>query len=164
MSRLTCGHIQHLYSWWWVRLSPETCRVKPLRRIKTQLVQLVGLISLLGKLLLVFIAASMQSPLRWYIGKFSNYIWTISWYLLYFFLNVLPKSTTYNILLIRSRVNRFGGRELHYHLYVLLISKTEVTYVWTCRTNIILYSSISYLTRWSCTVKQLWSATQASWW
>jgi len=30
-----------------VRLSPETCRVKPLRRIKTQLLHLVGLISLL---------------------------------------------------------------------------------------------------------------------
>ena len=27
------GHIQHMYSWWWVELSPETCRVKPLRRI-----------------------------------------------------------------------------------------------------------------------------------
>ena len=26
-------HIQHIYSWWWVELSPETCRVKPLRRI-----------------------------------------------------------------------------------------------------------------------------------
>ena len=23
-----------MYSWWWVRLLPETCRVKPLRRIK----------------------------------------------------------------------------------------------------------------------------------
>ena len=23
-----------MYSWWWVRLSPETCRIKPLRRIK----------------------------------------------------------------------------------------------------------------------------------
>jgi hypothetical protein len=31
-----------------VRLSPETCRVKPLRRIKTQLLYLVGLISLLS--------------------------------------------------------------------------------------------------------------------
>ena len=30
-----------------MRLSPETCRVKPLRRIKTQLLRLVGLISLL---------------------------------------------------------------------------------------------------------------------
>jgi len=29
-----------------VRLSPKTCRVKPLRRIKTQLLHLVGLISL----------------------------------------------------------------------------------------------------------------------
>ena len=29
----TWGHIQHMYSWWWVELSPETCRVKPLRRI-----------------------------------------------------------------------------------------------------------------------------------
>jgi len=29
-----------------VRLSPETCRVKPLRRIKTQLLHLVELISL----------------------------------------------------------------------------------------------------------------------
>jgi len=29
-----------------VRLSPETCRVKPFRRIKTQLLHLVGLISL----------------------------------------------------------------------------------------------------------------------
>ena len=48
MSRLTCGHIQHMYSWWWVRLSPETCRVKSLRRIKTQLLHLVGLISLLS--------------------------------------------------------------------------------------------------------------------
>ena len=47
MSQLTCGHIQHMYSWWWVRLSPGTCRVKPLRRIKTQLLHLVGLISLL---------------------------------------------------------------------------------------------------------------------
>ena len=36
-----------MYSWWWVRLSPETCRVKSLRRIKTQLLHLVGLISLL---------------------------------------------------------------------------------------------------------------------
>ena len=27
------GHIQHMYSWWWVELSPETYRVKPLRRI-----------------------------------------------------------------------------------------------------------------------------------
>ena len=36
-----------MYSWWWVRLSPETCRVKPLRRIKTQLLHLVWLISLL---------------------------------------------------------------------------------------------------------------------
>jgi len=51
VSRLTCGHIQHMYSWWWVRLSPETCRVKPLRRIKTQLLHLVGLISLLQELL-----------------------------------------------------------------------------------------------------------------
>ena len=25
--------MQHMYSWWWVELSPETCRVKPLRRI-----------------------------------------------------------------------------------------------------------------------------------
>jgi len=33
-----------------VRLSPETCRVKPLRRIKTQLLHLVGLISLLSVL------------------------------------------------------------------------------------------------------------------
>ena len=41
-------YIQHMYSWWWVRYSPETCRVKPLRRIKTQLLHLVGLISLLG--------------------------------------------------------------------------------------------------------------------
>ena len=49
MSRLTCGHIQHMYSWWWVRLSPETCRVKPLRKIKTQLLYLVGLISLLWR-------------------------------------------------------------------------------------------------------------------
>jgi hypothetical protein len=24
-----------LYSWWWVELSPETCRIKPLRRINT---------------------------------------------------------------------------------------------------------------------------------
>jgi len=47
VSRLTCGHIQHMYSWWWVRLSPETCRVQPLRSIKTQLLHLVGLISLL---------------------------------------------------------------------------------------------------------------------
>ena len=29
----TWGHIQHMYSWWWVELSPETCRVKPMRRI-----------------------------------------------------------------------------------------------------------------------------------
>jgi len=33
-------------------LSPETCRVKPLRRIKTQLLHLVGLISLLISTLL----------------------------------------------------------------------------------------------------------------
>ena len=46
MARGKPAHIQHMYSWWWVRLSPETCRVKPLRRIKTQLLHLVGLISL----------------------------------------------------------------------------------------------------------------------
>ena len=33
MCLLTCGHIQHMYSWWWVGLSPEICRVKHLRRI-----------------------------------------------------------------------------------------------------------------------------------
>ena len=33
MCLLTCGHIQHMYSWWWVGLSPKTCRVKHLRRI-----------------------------------------------------------------------------------------------------------------------------------
>ena len=31
---LLYGHIQHMYSWWWVRLLPETCRVKLLRRKK----------------------------------------------------------------------------------------------------------------------------------
>jgi len=67
-----------------------------------------------GKLLLVFRASSIQSLMHWYIGKFSNYIWTKSWYLPYFFLNVLPKkSTAYKLLLIESRVNRFGGRDLH---------------------------------------------------
>ena len=34
MSQLTCGHIQHMYSWWWVRLSPETCRVKAIAENK----------------------------------------------------------------------------------------------------------------------------------
>jgi len=29
---LTRGHIQYMYSWWRVGLSPETCRVKHLRR------------------------------------------------------------------------------------------------------------------------------------
>ena len=44
----TCfGWQSHPSSGWWVRLLPETCRVKPLRRIKTQLLHLVGLISLL---------------------------------------------------------------------------------------------------------------------
>ena len=33
-------------------LSPETCRIKPLRRIKTQLLHLVGLISLLQSMML----------------------------------------------------------------------------------------------------------------
>ena len=51
MSRLTCGHIQHMYSWWWVRLSPETCKVKPLRRIKTQLLHLVGLFTTISMML-----------------------------------------------------------------------------------------------------------------
>jgi len=50
VSRLTYGHIQHMYSWWWVRLSPETCRAMPLRKIKTQLLHLVVLISLLQSL------------------------------------------------------------------------------------------------------------------
>ena len=36
-----------------MRLSPETCRVKPLRRIKTQLLHLVGLISLLFSVSLI---------------------------------------------------------------------------------------------------------------
>ena len=40
-----------LYSWWWVELSPETCRVKPLQRIKTQLLHLVVLISLLKSMM-----------------------------------------------------------------------------------------------------------------
>ena len=52
MSQLTCGHIQLVYSIWWMRLLPETCRVKPLRRIKTQLLHLVGLISLLKRIYL----------------------------------------------------------------------------------------------------------------
>ena len=41
---LTCGHIQHMYSWWWVGLSPETCRVKAFAENKTQLLHLVGFI------------------------------------------------------------------------------------------------------------------------
>ena len=34
-----------MYSWWWVELSPETCRVKPLRRINA-FVAFVGFVSL----------------------------------------------------------------------------------------------------------------------
>ena len=91
----------------------------------------------------------MQSLMRWYIGKFSNYIWSKSWYLPYFFfLNVLPKNTACKVLLIGSRVNRFSGGALHKHLFVLLISKTEVTDGWTCRTNIVLYSSINFRSQW----------------
>ena len=41
---LTCGHIQHMYSWWWVGLSPETCRVKAFAKNKPQLLHLVGII------------------------------------------------------------------------------------------------------------------------
>jgi hypothetical protein len=50
-----------MYSWWWVRLSPKTCRVKPMRRIKTQLLHLVGLISLL------FVRRSQWEP--WILHK-----------------------------------------------------------------------------------------------
>ena len=44
MCPLTCGHIQHMYSWWWVGLSPETCRVKAFAKNKTQLLHLIGII------------------------------------------------------------------------------------------------------------------------
>ena len=40
---LTCGHIQHMYSWWWVGLSPETCRVKAFAKNKKHLLHLVGI-------------------------------------------------------------------------------------------------------------------------
>ena len=58
-----------MHSWWWVRLSPETCRVKPLRRIKTQLLHLVGLISLLYTELSNCEAANVRGDLH----KFSAY-------------------------------------------------------------------------------------------
>ena len=45
-----------------VRLSPKTCRVKPLRRIKTHLLHLVGLISLLIELCLVIISFISHYP------------------------------------------------------------------------------------------------------
>ena len=38
MSQLTCGHMQHMYSWWWVRFSPETCRVKAIAKNKNAIV------------------------------------------------------------------------------------------------------------------------------
>ena len=38
MSQLTCGHIQHMYSWWWVTLSPETCRLKAIAKNKNAIV------------------------------------------------------------------------------------------------------------------------------
>ena len=44
-----------------MRLSPETCRVKPLRRIKTQLLHLVGLISLHRLVLYLNVAVRCQS-------------------------------------------------------------------------------------------------------
>ena len=44
MCPLTCGHIQHMYSWWWVGLSPETCRVKAFAKNKPLLLHLVGII------------------------------------------------------------------------------------------------------------------------
>ena len=94
MSRLTCGHIQHMYSWWWVRLSPETCRVKPLRRIKTQLLHLVGLTSLLSTAEILcdcqinpkFMNLNLTSYKLWLfcvLGEKKNLLlislWMISW-------------------------------------------------------------------------------------
>ena len=54
-----------MYSWWWVRLSPETCRVKPLRRIKTQLLHLVGLISLLPEIRIIYWYSMSHIMLSW---------------------------------------------------------------------------------------------------
>ena len=57
-----------MYSRWWVRLSPETCRVKPLWRIKTQLLHLFGLISLLW-----LIAVNVSN----FSGQYLRNHWTL---------------------------------------------------------------------------------------
>ena len=59
MCLLTCGHIQHMYSWWWVGLSPETCRVKAFAKNKPQLLHHVGLIF---TSLLIFLYAKNDIP------------------------------------------------------------------------------------------------------
>ena len=50
-----------------MRFSPETCRVKPLRRIKTQLLHLVGLISLLQSMMLGTTNIKNLGDCRWLV-------------------------------------------------------------------------------------------------
>ena len=62
-----------MYSWCWVRLSPETCRVKPLRRIKTHLLHLVGLISLLQYFFVLYpVQYLVSQPYFWHNFLFAN--------------------------------------------------------------------------------------------
>ena len=60
-----------------VRLSPETCRVKPLRRIKTQLLHLVGLTSplwsmMLGTTNIKCALINLKKHIKIYINLYSS--------------------------------------------------------------------------------------------
>ena len=112
MSRLTCGHTQHMYSWWWVRLSPETCRVKPLRRIKTRLLHLVGLISLLYTCIPTYIHT--------YIHTYTH-TFRFAGYFIHAFTNVSCRNSVPAISLLYS-VSRPAVR---WHLAVLSISSNS---------------------------------------
>ena len=84
MCLLTCGHIQHMYSWWWVGLSPETCRLKAFGKNKTQLLHL-------GIIFTVDRAIS-----RWvlHVRMHANFLWVIP----EIFVSVLVSSDCYNCL------------------------------------------------------------------
>ena len=71
MCLLTCGHIQHMYSWWWVGFLPETCRVKAFAKNKPQLLHLVGIIFTLN-ILLHLVSAFCASLYEYCLYRIQN--------------------------------------------------------------------------------------------
>ena len=151
-----------LYSWWWVELSPETCRVKPLRRINaivafcwnyfTKKIQHVCHI--------LFDTSDLRSGKEWcniyYIFTlYNSWLWSTDCIscrsFIFEYMNVLlfvRKDTTFKLVCVKLHIQWFLHFKPYVNLFVVWPSDlhfiTILIYLFTEKFYLFIYIYFSY--------------------